>query len=94
MEACQDERVSVKKKLNPSQSDMSEGKKTLWDRTRAIFRFISLGEYRTPMYFSNKDSYKSATSGVLTIFSGLILASFFVYIFLPIFRMEIYRSDS
>jgi hypothetical protein len=28
----------------------------------------------------------------LTIFSGLILASFFLYIFVPIFFMETYKS--
>jgi len=92
MKASQDEREKERKKLNSSQSDKKEGKKTICERTRSFFRFISLGEYRTPLYFENKDSYKSATSGVLTIFSGLILASFFLYIFVPIFFMETYKS--
>ena len=92
MEASQDEREIERKKLNYSQSDKKEGKKTLCERFKSFLRFISLGEYRTPLYFANKDSYKSATSGILTIFSGLILASFFLYIFVPIFFMESYTS--
>ena len=92
MKASEDEREKERKKLISSQSGKKEGKKSLCERTRSLFRFISLGEYRTPLYFENKDSYKSATSGVLTIFSGLILASFFLYIFVPIFFMETYKS--
>lgn len=92
MKASQDEREKERKKLISSQSGKKEGKNSLCERIRSFFRFISLGEYRTPLYFENKDSYKSATSGVLTIFSGLILASFFLYIFVPIFFMETYKS--
>ena len=45
------------------------------------------------MYFSNSDSYKSATSGFLTIFLGLVLAVIFYYIFVPIIRKEEYNSE-
>ena len=45
------------------------------------------------MYFSNSDSYKSATSGFLTIFSVLVLSVVFYYIFAPIFRKELYKSE-
>jgi hypothetical protein len=45
------------------------------------------------MYFSNRDSYKSATSGILTILSGLVIAVLFFYIFVPIFRKEEYNSE-
>ncbi len=60
---------------------------------RAGFRFISLVEYRTPLYFTNKDSYKSATSGILTILAALILAILCFNIFMPIFKKEIYKSE-
>ena len=45
------------------------------------------------MYFSNSDSYKSATSGFLTIFLGLVLAVIFYYIFVPIIMKEEYNSE-
>jgi hypothetical protein len=45
------------------------------------------------MYFSNRDSYKSATSGILTILSGLVIAVLFLNIFVPIFRKEEYNSE-
>ena len=54
---------------------------------------MSLVEYRTPLYFNNKDSYKSVTSGILTILSGLVLVIIFFIIFMPIFRTEKYISD-
>jgi hypothetical protein len=61
---------------------------------RAGFRYISLVEYRTPLYFTNKDSYTSATSGLLTILTAVILAILCFNIFVPIFRKEMYRAES
>ena len=75
-------------------SSQSEKKRTFWKCVRHFFRFISLAEYRTPLYFTNKDSYKSATSGFLTIIAVLVLAILGFNIFVPIFRMEIYKSES
>jgi hypothetical protein len=51
---------------------------------RNNLRKISFGEYRTPLYFNGKDSYKSATSGILTLLSGFTLIIVFVFIFFPI----------
>ena len=45
------------------------------------------------MYFANKDSYKSASSGILTILSGLGLVVLFLYIFVPIYFKVKYISE-
>jgi hypothetical protein len=45
------------------------------------------------MYFSNSESYKSATSGVLTILIAIVLVIFIYIIFVPIFRKNMYTSD-
>ena len=92
-EYSQEHRVTATKSFKSSQSDLAEKKKTFWKRAKACFRRISLVEYRTPLYFANKDSYKSATSGILTILSGLALAVIFYFIFVPIFRKEMFNSE-
>jgi hypothetical protein len=78
METGQDEKVSERKNFNPSQTVTTNQKLTFCKRARACFRYMSLGAYRTPLYFANKDSYKSATSGILTILLGLIFVISFV----------------
>ena len=45
------------------------------------------------MYFDNKDSYKSATSGFLTLLLGLALAVICFFIFMPIYNKEMYNSE-
>ena len=92
-ETSQVDSVTATNCFNSSESDNSKNKKTFWKRARAFFRYISLAEYRTPLFFTNKDSYKSATSGILTLFSGLALAVIFIAIFMPIFRKELYKSE-
>ena len=93
-EASQHLSVTAMRTFNSTQSDKAEKKKNFCKRVRACFRFISLVEYRTPLYFSNKHSYISATSGVLTILSGLVLAVILFFIFVPIFKMENYISET
>jgi hypothetical protein len=88
------DRVTEMKELNSTSSDKAEKERNFWNRAKVLFRNVSLGEYRTPMYFDKKDSYSSATSGILTIMSSLALAYVAYYIFVPIFRMEIYKEDT
>ena len=91
----QDDKVKSRKNLNSSQSDQIENKsKTFWRRALSLFKRMSLVEYRTPLYFANQDSYKSGTSGFLTILSGLTLAVIFLYIFVPILKKEIYKTET
>ena len=52
-EYSQEDSVTAKKSFKSSQSDQAEKKKTFLNRAQACFRRISLGEYRTPMYFAN-----------------------------------------
>jgi hypothetical protein len=92
-ETSEDDRITLNKNSDSYQSEHQKKKKTFCKRARSFFRRISLVEYRIPMYFSNRDSYKSATSGILTILSGLVLAVLFYYIFMPIFRKEEYNSE-
>ena len=90
-ETSVDDRVTAMKELNSTSSDKAEKKKTLWNRAKAILRNVSLVEYRTPLYFTKKDSYNSATSGILTILTSLALAYVAYNIFMPIFRKETYK---
>jgi hypothetical protein len=92
-ETSQDDRITASKKFNSLQSDKAEKKNSFCKRVRACFRYISLGGYRTPLYFANNDSYKSATSGILTILSWLVLAVIFIIIFVPIFKLQMYNSE-
>ena len=94
MENSQDYRVSDRKNFYPYKSDKTKQKKTCCMRIKGFLRLISLGEYRTPMYFSNSGSYKSAAGGILTILSGLILAISFIYIFLPIISKKNFNSET
>ena len=87
----QDDRVTAIKRLNSTSSYKAEKKRTYWKRAQALFRNLSLAEYRTPLYFTKKDSYKSATSGIMTILSSLTLAYVAYNIFMPIFKMDIYK---
>ena len=92
-ESSQGDGVTATKSFKSAQLDKAEKKKICWERALGLFKWISLVEYRTPMYFSNKDSYKSATSGVLTLLSGLVLVVLFFNIFIPIFKNEQYNSE-
>jgi hypothetical protein len=89
-EISDEDRVTASQSFNTSQSDQIEKKKTFCKRAMAFFRRISLVDYRTPLYFDNKDSYSSASSGILTILSGLGLVVLFIIIFKPIVFMENY----
>jgi hypothetical protein len=89
----QEDRVTARRNLNSSKSDQTDKKKTFLKCALSLFKRMSLVEYRTPLYFANQDSYKSGTSGFLTILSGLTLAIIFLYIFVPIFKKEIYKSE-
>jgi len=53
-------------------------------------RFISLGNYRTPLYFERNDSYQSIISGLITIciVLGFIILS--ANIFIPILQRDLY----
>jgi hypothetical protein len=93
-EKSQDDRDTARKNLNSSKSDHTENKNTFWKSANAFFKGISLVEYRTPLYFANKDSYKSGTSGFLTILCGLTLAFVFLYIFVPIFRKDTLKLET
>jgi hypothetical protein len=76
-----------------SKLDKAEKKKTFCKYVKAGLRYISLAEYHTPLYFTNKDSYKSATSGLLTILLGLAFAILGYNIFMPILMKETYKSE-
>jgi polyferredoxin len=93
-EVGEEDRVTASNYSSSFQSDKREKKITLCKRAWALFRGISLGEYRTPLYFANKDSYKSFTSALLTILSVLTLAIVFLYIFVPIYMKETYKSET
>jgi hypothetical protein len=93
-EVGEEDRVTASNDSSSFQSDKREKKMTFCKRALTLFRGISLGEYRTPLYFANKDSYKSGTSGLLTILSVLTLAIVFLYIFVPIFRMDTYKLET
>ena len=89
----EDDRFTASNDSSSFQSDKREKKMTLSKRALTLFRGISLGDYRTPLYFANKDSYKSGTSGLLTILSVLTLAIVFLSIFVPILMKETYKSE-
>lgn len=94
METDQEKKVTQRKNLNSYQSDKKDKKQGFCKRARACFRCLSIVEYRTPLYFANKHSYKSATSGILTILLCLIFVISALIIFLPIISMEIFKSET
>ena len=51
-------------------------------------KFISLGQYRTPLYFNGSDSYSSVTGGFLTLILYVILMIFGVMVIVSILRHE------
>ena len=71
--------------------EKNEKRKTRCKKIRNYLRLISFGEYRTPLYFNGKDSYKSAASGILTKLSALTLVFIFFMIFIPIFQKQTYE---
>ena len=53
-----------------------------------LMKLLSLGQYRTPLYYQSSDSYSSIFGGVTTIL-GIILIMIFSYeTMIPIFRSE------
>jgi hypothetical protein len=41
-----------------------------------FLRYISLGQYRTPLYYKGTNSYSSIIGGVITIFYVLAITAF------------------
>lgn len=63
--------------------DEKEDKKSLINFIKWI-KFISLGQYRTPLYFKNSDSYSSLFGGIMTILVIVSLLTYTVLILIPI----------
>jgi hypothetical protein len=59
----------------------------------ACLKFLSMGKYRTPLYFRNQDCYSTVFSGVVTIFLVGLLFAFAIYEFTGIFNRDHYNFD-
>jgi hypothetical protein len=53
-------------------------------------KFISLGSYRTPLYYNGSDSYSTACGGALTLILYIGLFVYSVFILASIFKMHNY----
>ncbi len=51
----------------------------------SFIKFISLGKYRTPLYFNSSDSYSTVFSGVVTILVVTVLVAYAVFVAIGIF---------
>ena len=58
-----------------------------------VLRFISLGKYRTPLYFMGWDSYQSRCSGVITIVMVICVFAFALSTLIPIFERKVYEMQ-
>ena len=58
-----------------------------------VLRFISLGKYRTPLYFMGWDSYQSRCSGVITIVMVICVFAFALSTLIPIFDRKVYEMQ-
>ena len=55
--------------------------------------FLSLGKYRTPLYFKKQDSFSSFLSGLASLVFVAIMLSLTVLIFIPIFNQTEWELD-
>ena len=58
-----------------------------------VLRLISLGKYRTPLYFMGWDSYQSRCSGIITIVMAICVFAFALSTLIPIFERRIYEMQ-
>lgn len=72
---------------------MEDKKHKCLARTKKIILFLSLGKYRTPLYYRGKDSYSSIISGILSLLFTLGMIAITITIFIPIFFKEEYQLD-
>ena len=56
-------------------------------------KYLSIGKYRTPLYFRNQDTYSTVCSGVVTVILVGLLLSYATYEFSGIFKREHYNFD-
>jgi hypothetical protein len=47
-------------------------------------KFLSLGQYRTPLYYKRSDSYSSICGGILTLLGVAAVMAFSYFTFVPI----------
>lgn len=58
-----------------------------------FIKFISLGKYRTPLYFKNKDNYSTLFSGIVTILIVSFLITYAVYVAIDVFSYNHQNFD-
>ena len=51
-------------------------------------KFLSIGKYRTPLYYRNEDTYSTVCSGIVTIVLLGLLLSYAIYEFSGILKRE------
>jgi hypothetical protein len=72
---------------------MDDKKQKCIERTKRLILFLSLGKYRTPLYYKGKDNYSSIISGVLSLLFSIGMIAITITIFIPIFRKEEYQLE-
>jgi hypothetical protein len=58
-----------------------------------IIKFVSIGKYRTPLYYRNQDNYSSVFSGLVTFICVAVLLVYAIYDFSAIQNRDHYNFD-
>ena len=51
----------------------------------SCLKTVSVGQYRTPLYYKKSDSWSSITGGVVTLFGIVLITIFALVTLIPIF---------
>lgn len=58
-----------------------------------IIKFVSIGKYKTPLYYRNQDQYSTVFSGTVTVICIAVLLVYAIYDFAAIFNHDHYNFD-
>ena len=68
-------------------------KGTRLSKLTQIIKFVSIGKYKTPLYYRNQDQYSTVFSGVVTVICITVLVVYAIYDFSAIFNRDHYNFD-
>ena len=62
-------------------------------KLKKLLGYVSLGKYRTPLYYKNDDSYSTITTGLVSLIFIVGMIVYAVLVMVPIFEKDKYRMD-
>ena len=62
-------------------------------KLKSFLRCLSLGKYRTPLYYKNDDNYSTITSGLISLIVIVGMIVFTVLTMVPIFQKSSYQLE-